>query len=107
MVVIPCSAKGAVDEYAVTMLADFIKSTGVRHLVYMSDQESAIRKLFQAALGKLTIDGEIVTAVPEASAVGESQSNGLSERVAQQLEDLVRTYKLVIEDRMKKPLSKT
>ena len=43
--------------------------------------------------------------MPEASAVGESQSNGLSERVVQLIEDLVRTYKLVLEDRMAKRLS--
>ena len=105
VVVIPCTNKGAIDDYAINRLADFIRNTGVRHLVYMSDQEGSIRNLFKAALNKLSQDGEILTAVPEASAVGESQSNGLSERVVQTLEDLVRTYKLVIEDRMQKPLS--
>ena len=61
--------------------------------------------MFEAALAKLNMQSILVSAVPEASAVGESQSNGLSERVVQLMEDLVRTYKLVLEDRMGNILS--
>ena len=70
----------------------------------MSDQEGPIRALFRAALLKLAMEDELVSAVPESSAVGESQSNGLPERCVQTLEDLVRTYKLVIQDRMEETL---
>ena len=38
--------------------------------------------------------------VPEASSVGESQSNGLAEKAVQQLEDILRTYKSALETRI-------
>ena len=44
--------------------------------------------------------GEWVGAVPEASAVGESQSNGRAERAVQRVEDLVRTFLGELEDRL-------
>ena len=44
--------------------------------------------------------GEWVGAVPEASAVGESQSNGRAERSVQRLEDHVRTLLAELEDRL-------
>ena len=36
--------------------------------------------------------------MPEASAVGESLSNGKAENAVQRLEDMVRTYKAALED---------
>lgn len=54
--------------------------TGVRELVYMSDQEMSLSSVLKRAVNKLTIAGVIVRAASEASAVGESQSNGLAER---------------------------
>ena len=53
--------------------------------------EEAFRKASEARLEQ---------AVPEASAVGESQSNGRAESAALRIRDLVRTYKCAIESRM-------
>ena len=93
---IPVSSKGAVDAYAVHRLASFIENTGIKSLVYLSDQESALRRLFEASSNHLASDSKILQAVPEVSAVGESQSNGAAERSVQALEDLLRCYKFDI-----------
>ena len=100
VVAIPVAAKGASDAYAVDRLAAFVKGIGVSELVCMSDQEGSLKNFFEAAMNKRTIDGLLVRAVPESSAVGESQSNGLAERSVQLIEVLIRTYKLELEDRM-------
>ena len=44
--------------------------------------------------------GLIQSAVPENSAVGESQSNSRAERAVQTFEDMLRTYKSALEARM-------
>ena len=59
-----------------------------------------MRTLFEGAFNKLTTGNYMVRAVLEHSAVGESQSNGLAERGVQLAEDMLRTYKLALEDRM-------
>ena len=64
------TSKGAVDSNAIQRLAAFVAATGVNDLVYLSDQESALRKLFDAAFNELANDSNIVRAVPEMSAVG-------------------------------------
>mgnify|MGYP003336159420 FL=1 len=46
--------------------------------------------------------GDVVSAVPESSAVGESQSNGRAENALQQFEDLARTLKAALEARLGK-----
>ena len=58
--------------------------------------------LFEEAFTKSTRQGELYSPrlqqmVPEASLVGETQSNGKAEIAVQKLEDLVRTYKSVLE----------
>lgn len=75
IVVIPCEQKGD-DPYAVNRLANFIKTCGALKIVHMSDQESPLRTLFENAISLAGATGELVEAVPERSAVGESQSNG-------------------------------
>ena len=97
-----CEKKGPEDEYAVTRLASFIKDSGYKRIVYKSDQEFSIRAIFEAAFRKADRQGkpynpELDQMVPEASAVGESQSNGRAENAVQRLEDLLRTYKCALE----------
>ena len=50
---------------------------------------------------------EARVAVPELSHPGESQSNGSSERGVQMVEDMVRTLKAAVEDRIGKPVPST
>ena len=72
-----CDQKGAEDE-SVSRLAHFLKATGIPKLVYKSDQEASIRSAIEEALRRIGRSGEVdmVEAVPETSAVGESASNG-------------------------------
>ena len=63
--------------------------------MYRTDQESSIAVPIQRAaksanVGATAEEGPVVAA-PEHSAVGESASNGVSERTVQQVEDMVRT----------------
>lgn len=99
LIVIPCEQKGN-DEYAVNRLANFIINSGIKSVVYMADQESALDVFTKAALAKAKIAGEFVSAVPEHSAVGESQSNGKAERAVQEAEDMLRTMKLALGERL-------
>ena len=66
----------------------------------MSDQESPLRTLFEHAIHLAGASGELVEAIPERSAVGESQSNGKAERAVQEAEDNIRTMKLALEERL-------
>lgn len=100
------SKKGAGDEIAVRLLADFFKETGVVKLVYKSDQEPAIKSYLDAALkqvgaASLEDDDLVMFAVPEHSAVGASASNGKAERSAQMLENQIRTLKGAMETNSK------
>ena len=97
-----CDKKGPEDEYAVARLASFIKESDYKKIIYRSDQEASIRSIFEAAFQKANREGECFNPeldqmVPEASAVGESQSNGRAENAVQRLEDLLRTYKCALE----------
>lgn len=97
----PCDVKGA-DPYTVHRLNEFFKCTGVPHLVCKSDQESAIGSMVDEALVQLrrTAEHQDLVAVPELSAVGESQSNGIAERTVQAFEDDLRTLKSAFEERI-------
>ena len=66
----------------------------------MSDQEGAIRAVIAAALAHCEKPGEWTDAVPEMSAVGESQSIGRAERTVQTVEDKVRAHKSALEARI-------
>ena len=99
LIVIPCEQKGD-DEYAVNRLANIIINSGVKTLVYMADLESALDVFTKNALATAKTNGQLVSAVPEHSAVGESQSNGKAERAVQEAEDMLRTMKLALEDRL-------
>ena len=56
----------------------------------MSDQEGSIRTMIDEAIQLTKGRGEWVGAIPESSAVGESQSNGRAERAVQAVEGQVR-----------------
>ena len=99
-----CDEKG-LDESVVTRLSQFIKASGYARIAYRSDQEASLRALFEAAFVTSQRQGESYNAkleqlVPEASSVGESQSNGLAENSVQRIEDLLRTYKSALETRV-------
>lgn len=74
------------DMYAVDRLATFIKHCAVQKLACRADKESALAAMLTTATKKASITGEPVSAVPEHSAVGGSQSNGRAERVAHEAE---------------------
>ena len=90
--------KGAAED-TVTRVAQFIKESGYTQLVYRSDQEPALRSLFEAAARQ--IGREVSQMAPEASSVGESQSNGRAEAAVRVFEDKIRTYKSALETRLK------
>ena len=94
-------------EYTVTRLSRWMKECGLTKFAVRSDQEPAIKKLLEASA--LAVDRELVVdtesetsagaviAPLENSAPGESASNGMAERAVQDVEDMVRTYKLALE----------
>ena len=100
LMAIPVDTKGATDEYTINRLCECVKSTGVKQLVYLSDQEASLRTTFEEAIKRLAADGELSQAVPEKSAVSGRQSNGLAERSVQTVEDLMRCYKLAFDDHL-------
>ena len=96
---VQCDVKGE-DDYATTRLATFLLHSGVQRCVYMCDQESSIGTMMEAALQICGREGKWAGAVPENSAVGESQSNSRAERSVQSLEDQLRTLKAALESRI-------
>ena len=97
-------------DYTVNRLAKWLKDCGLTTFAVRSDQEPAIRKMLEAAALSTertvvedteseTQKGAVVAPL-ENSAPGESASNGLAERAVQDVEDLVRTYKLALESRI-------
>ena len=93
------------DFTAAQRLADFIRECGLTNFVWKSDLESSVGAVMEEAVkragrtGSLVPDeeGSPIVAVPEASPVGSSASNGQAERTVQAIEDLLRTYKAVLE----------
>ena len=69
-----CPAKG-VDDHVISRVTKFISDSGYLKLIYRSDQEPALRAMLEEAFRKAS-EARLEQAVPEASAVGESQSNG-------------------------------
>ena len=100
-----CERKGAHDEYTVSRVCQFIRECGVKDFVYKSDQEASVVAIINEVLRRSTTPGDqfyglVQTAVPENSAVGESQSNSRAERAVQTFEDMLRTYKSALEARI-------
>ena len=105
MLAIVVDQKG-LSEAVVRRVSRFIKDSGYLKIAYKSDQEASIRAMLDAAVLQSGREG-LVQATPEASAVGESQSNGAAESAVCQLEDLVRTYKAALEDRINERIPST
>ena len=85
MFAVVCKRKGAQDEYTASRLCQFIRECGVKDLVYKSDQEASVVALMNEVLRRSTTIGDahyglMQTAMPENSAVGESQSNSKANR---------------------------
>ena len=106
-----CNAKGTEDEMAVRRLTQFIRESGYSQIVYKSNQERAIAKMIEAAIrgaGRAAVpetggsfSSGLTQAVAEFSAIGESASNGRTERAVHTFEDLLRTLKSALEARTK------
>lgn len=96
-----CDVKGPEDEVT-SRLTAFFKEAGIPKLVYKTDQEYSLRNMIEEALRRAGRSGtfEAFEAVPEASAVGESASNGRAERAVQAIEDMLRTLKIALETRL-------
>ena len=107
------------DPVAIAKLGDFIKANGLTKIVCKCDQERALNALNQSVVQDMLIpnlveeaaqkvgrccasaeDDDVRIAVPENSAVGESQSNGKAERAIQTVENKVRTVKHAFESRI-------
>ena len=67
-----CDQKG-VDDYVITRIAQFLRDSGYRHVVYKSDQERSIRAMFAEAFRRSGQQGgschnpRLTQFVPEAS----------------------------------------
>ena len=70
--------------------------------MYMSDQETPIGAMMEAALKIVGKTAKWYGAVPENSAVGESQSNGRAESAVNEIEGHVRTLKGALESRIRR-----
>ena len=94
--------KGDTDFETVARFSHFLRSTGATDIVYKTDQEAAAVALIREVVRVSKIPGHasfgvLNSAVPETSAVGQSQSNARAERSVQQFEDLARCYKSALE----------
>lgn len=99
-----CDQKG-IDDYVFTRLAAFVKDTGCTKVVYKSDQDISVRAMSEHAFRRSGRHGvcynpQLKQFIPEASAVGESQSNGKAESSVLRIEDFIRTYKSALESRI-------
>ena len=104
MVAIPCDQKGS-DPYATHRLRAFLKSEGITdvdYVIFKSDQERSLKRLMGDVITEAVKSGDAMNAVPESSAVGESQSNGRAEAAVQQFENQMRTLKAALEARLGK-----
>ena len=69
-------------------------------MVHMSDQESALGAVVEAAIKKVSGTTQWAGSVRETSAVGESQSNGKAESAVKAVEDQARVMKGALESRI-------
>ena len=106
-VALPVDLKGTGDVSVITRLAKFICDCGPTRIVIKSDQERSLRPVIEEALRVARTEGNLEHAVTEVSAVSDSQSNGRAERAVQAVEDLLRTMKLALEDRIKRRIPST
>ena len=77
-VAIPCDVKG-LDSYAVHRLCEFWRACGLSNFEFMCDQETSLGACIIKAMQQMELTGQHVNAIPEHSAIGESQNNGRAE----------------------------
>ena len=106
LVAVPCDSHGP-EYYATCRLASFLEHSGAHPTPYVCDQESAWVTITRACLEIVKATGEGVGAIPEHSAVRESQPNGSAERSAQQIEDHMRCVKAELDRNIKLKIPST
>ena len=77
-----------------------MRTCGRLNFSYMCDQEGSLRTMVEEAIQLSKGRGEWLGALPQNSAVGESQSNGRAERAVQRVEDHIRTLLGELESRL-------
>ena len=98
---------GGVDWLVGQMIRDFRK-TGVHgKIVLKSDQENPILDMLNDVCKQRGKESDSAVTLVESSLKGESQSNGIAERVVQDLEEGVRTHKLDLEAKLKTTVRKS
>ena len=103
IIAVPCEMKGT-DNYSVNRLTNFLRNSGVTRLAFMCDQEKPLNAMIRTAMTSLGGSADFQGAIPETSAVGESQSNGKAEAAVKLLEDHLRVMKGALESRLKSRL---
>ena len=93
-------AKGLTD-FGVKFFANFIKSTGVRRFVNMSDNEPGMVSLKEAAARCC----EGVEAVSRSAPVGDHKGNGHAESAVRQIKGMMRTVRFALEAKLGQKLS--
>ena len=104
--VYPVEGKGVTKaDWLAAMIKDDLATCGLDNcmIVVKSDQEPAIRELQEEIARQRRIDGAVGT-VTENSRVGDSSSNGRTERAIQEVGGLVRTLKYALEERLGGPI---
>ena len=106
---LPADVEGP-DSLTLKRIGRWSRFVGLTRCVFRNDREHALRAVLSDAAKSASIkiehgteDGQPlapIVAVPEESHPGESKSNGASERAVQMVEDLVRTYKLALNNRL-------
>ena len=96
IVACPCSEKGP-DAYVTAICASWVRQCGIVRCTFMSDQEGAIRAMANETFEILKCTADWAGAVPENSAVGDSQSNGKAERAVRDVEDMLRCGRAELE----------
>ena len=89
-----CIVKGPEDEFSIKSIVQFVKTLGIRHFVFKSDQEPALLSWKEAVVAEFGTGHQIV---PELSPVGESESNGAIEVGVGQISGELRTWRDAVE----------
>ena len=95
--------KGVGHPWCVKALVQQLSLAGHRRLVLRSDGEHSIMALKTQVVAELSRDHG-VEVVPEESAVGDSQGNGLAEQAAREVKAKVRSLRLQAEELHGRPL---
>ena len=85
------------NEYAIDQVKEDIESTGIRRMIFQTDQEPAIVALRERVIEAL---GTKVEVILEESPVDDHQANGEIEYAIKELEKQIRVLKLGLEQKM-------